>query len=93
MIEKLPAALTLAVCIVMLVRLMLGGSKRSQFDRGAARAWARLRGQARYLWHWRTTRRRAAAEAEEAIRRARMRLEREGNVYRPDAFQEPRKPH
>jgi hypothetical protein len=91
--DKLPAVLTLAVCIVLLVRMMLGQTLRRRADRIGAAAWNMLRARARYLWHWRESRRRAEREAEQAIQRARRRLEREGNVYRPDAFQEPRKPH
>lgn len=91
--DKLPAALTLAVCIVLLVRMMLGPALRRRIDRVGASAWNGLRARALYLWHWRESRRRAEREAEQAIQRARRRLEREGNVYRPDAFQEPRKPH
>jgi hypothetical protein len=93
MVEKLLAVLTLVVCIVMLVRLLIGDRWRRRFDAFARGMWVRLRARVRYLWHWRESRRRAAAAAEQAIRRARLGMERDGNVYRPDAFQEPRKPH
>lgn len=91
--DKLPAALTLIVCLVLLVRMFLGERSRRRMDRLGGATWAWMRSRASYLWHWRDSRRRAAREAEEAIQRARRRIEREGNVYRPDAFQEPRKPH
>lgn len=91
--DKLPAALTLIVCIVLLVRMFVGERARRRIDRAGGAAWGWLRSRAFYLWHWRESRRRAAREAEDAIQRARRRMEREGNVYRPDAFQEPRKPH
>ncbi len=48
---------------------------------------------ARRLWFWRTHRRSAAREAEDAIRRAQRKVQREGNVIRPDSFKGPRKPH
>ena len=93
MMEKLLAALTLGVCIVLLLRLFAGERWRRRSDAFARRTWARARGRTLYVWHWRESRRRAEQAAEEAIRRARVRMERDGNVYRPDAFQEPRKPH
>lgn len=91
--EKLPAALTLVVCIVLLARMMVGQRSRRRMDHAGVAAWNWLRSRAMYAWRWRESRRRAEQEAQEAIRRARRRLEREGNVYRPDAFHEPRKPH
>ena len=91
--DKLPAALTLTVCIVLLVRMVLSARSRRRLDRAGMAVWGWMRGRAYYLWHWRESRRRAQREADEAIQRARRRLERDGNVYRPDAFQEPRKPH
>jgi hypothetical protein len=91
--EKLPAALTLIACIVLLVRMSLGDRSRRRMDHAGSAAWGWLSARAYHLWHWRESRRRAAREAEDAIERARKRMAREGNVYRPDAFQEPRKPH
>jgi hypothetical protein len=93
MMEKLLAALTLLVCLVLLLRLFMGERWRQRSDAFARRTWGRMRGRVLYLWYWRESRRRSAQAAEEAIRRARVRMERDGNVYRPDAFQEPRKPH
>lgn len=93
MIEKLLAAAMFFLCIVLLVRLFIGVERRRRWDRAARKAWAAMRGRATYLWHWRASRQRAAVAAEEAIRRARAKMERDGNVYRPDAFREPRKPH
>lgn len=93
MIEKLLAAATLLLCIVLMVRLSIGAKRRHRLDSTARKAWAAARGRAAYLWYWRASRRRAALAAEEAIRRAQAKMERDGNVYRPDAFREPRKPH
>lgn len=93
MIEKFLAALLLLVCAVMLARLCVGLQRRRLFDALARQAWALARGRALYVWHWRTSRKRAELAAEEAIRRARLKREREGNIVRPEAFREPRKPH
>jgi len=88
-IQRVLAALTFAVCALMLVRLMLGSPRRARLD-------ARLRGLAREvrrrsyaLAHWRSTRREAAKVAEEAIRRARTRGEWDGNVYTPRELRKP----
>lgn len=91
--DKLPAVLMLIICIVMLVRMLLGEPMRRRVDRAGLAAWHGLRSRAFKLWHWRESRRRAEREAAEAIERARRRMEREGNVYRPKAFQDPPKPH
>ena len=93
MMEKLLATITLGVCIVALLRLFMGDRWRRRSDAFARGLFARVRHRALHLWHWRASRRRAALAADEAIRRARARMERDGNVYRPDAFREPRKPH
>jgi uncharacterized NAD(P)/FAD-binding protein YdhS len=59
--------------------------------------WRRAVQRSRRLAHrarfWRAHRKRAAHEAEQAIRRAQRKGERDGNVIRPDAFKGPRKPH
>ena len=93
MIEKLLAGAMALLCIVLLVRLFIGEPLRRRCDRAALQAWSVTRAWFHQVWHWRASRRRAALAAEEAIRRARARMERDGNVYRPDAFREPRKPH
>jgi hypothetical protein len=91
--EKLVAALTLVVCVVLLVRLMLGERRRYRFDAAARRAWFACRTVARRAVRWPTARKEAAAAAEDAIRRARGTVDRDGNVIRPRAFRGPRKPH
>ncbi len=93
MIEKLLAGAMALLCVVLLVRLLIGEQQRRRCDRAALRAWSFTRAWFHYVWHWRASRRRAALAAEEAIHRARASMERDGNVYRPDAFREPRKPH
>ncbi len=95
--EPLLAALTLAVCVVLGVRLCLGPARQQRFDRGARRwGWA-LRHGAGQLWHWRSSRRLARTEAEAVIRRARAGKTEEhgewtGNVYKPKSFRKPRRP-
>jgi len=93
MFEKLVAAITLAACAVLLLRLTLGSRRRQRFDATARRAWAACRAQARALFRWRSARRESAAAADEAIRRARTAADREGNVIRPRSLRGPRKPH
>ena len=93
MIEKFLAALLLTVCLVMLLRLALGERLRRGFDAFWLHAWTEARTVVARAWHWRAARRRASRVAEEAIRRARAGVEREGNVVRPEAFRGPRKPH
>ena len=89
MIEQLLAAVVVAVCVVMLLRMAAGPRRTQRLDatlrRGvdACRAlWRRARGRA-------PASRDAARQAEEAIRRARGRgAERDGNVYRPKSFRD-----
>ena len=93
MFEKFAAAVTLAACIALLARLMLGRRRRQRFDAMARRAWAACRTVAQRIVRWPKARREAAAAAEDAIRRARGAADRDGNVIRPRAFRRPRKPH
>lgn len=93
MIEKVLAGIALAVCAVLLLRMVLPERQRWRLD-AAWQQWAQSsRRLARRVWFWRSHRRAAAREAEEAIRRAQRNVERDGNVIRPDAFKGPRKPH
>ena len=91
--EKILAGLVLALCLVLLVRLSLGPARRWRFDRALRRAAEGLRSRATRLLRWRSSSRAAARAADEAIRRARGGVRREGNVYRPREFRRPRKPH
>ncbi len=93
MIEKVFACIALAVCAVLLLRMLLPEPQRERLDSAWQRAVQGSRHLARRLWFWRTHRQRAAREAEEAIRRAQRSVERDGNVIRPDSFKGPRKPH
>jgi len=88
------AALTLAVCVALFARLLIGERARWRLDYEAKRAWQKCRSIALAAWRWPASRRRARHEADEAIRRARDgNGEWEGNVYKPDRFGKPRKPH
>lgn len=94
--EKLFSAVVLAICVLMLLRLCLGERLRERVDAALRRFGVRVQRLARQAGQWRRwsqSRAAAAREAEEAIRRARQRSERDGNVIRPDSFRKPRKPH
>jgi hypothetical protein len=90
--DKLLAALTLAICAVLLARLMIGEVRRQRVDAIARRAWSALTRRVFLMWHWRGAKRAAAREAEDAIRRARRKDgggEWDGNVYKPKSFRKP----
>lgn len=82
--DKLPAALLLAVCVLLLLRMVLPARLRARVDAQARRAGAALRA----LPGWRQRRRSAHSEAQSAIDRARQRgkVHWQGNVARPDRF-------
>lgn len=88
-------AVAIAVaCLFMLLRLVIGAQRRARLDRWWRQTWGRTQQRARLLWHWRSSRKVAAQAAQDAIERARRtRGTQEGNVYTPDAFKGPRKPH
>lgn len=102
-VETFLAAAGLIVCLALLVRMVLGAPARQRLDSAARRIWERTRRGILGVWYaatqWRRGRnaRMSAAEvAEEAIRRAKGQpagVKREGNVYKPDSFKGPRKPH
>ena len=88
------SALVVAVCVLMLVRMMLPAKRRARLDQGLKRVPKVLSRRWHSLRHGRQ--RRVAAErlARDAIERARKTtVERDGNVIKPDAFKGPRKPH
>jgi hypothetical protein len=96
MIERVFAAVVLAACAVLLVRLMLNERRRYRFDMAMRRLWALLSLSAVKVWRAPGAlkqRRAAEREAEEAavdaIRRASGRGEWDGNVYRPKSFRKP----
>lgn len=86
MVEQVLAGIGLLACGAMLAWMLLGPERRKRMSERARPA-ALGRQLARGL-HWRTHRRAARTEAEQAIERARRRaqVEREGNVYRPKSF-------
>lgn len=88
-IEKLLAGIVLLACVALFVRLLVGARRRQRLDAWARRSTAALARQARLLWHWRSARAQARRVADEAIRRARGEVERDGNVYRPKSFKKP----
>jgi hypothetical protein len=92
-IEKVFAGVVLAVCAVLLLRMVLPERLRVRLDAAWQRALQRSRQLARRVWFWRAHRRRATREAEDAIRRAQHSVRHDGNVIRPDSFKGPRKPH
>lgn len=100
--EKFLAILVASVCLVLLVRLVIPERHRWRLDATARRGWLAFRAWLAWLlrvWRWRSQRKQALILAEEAIRRARNGVERDGNVLRPKSFRqprdsrEPRKPH
>jgi hypothetical protein len=92
--EKLLAGLALAVCAVMLLRLILRAPRRERFDRALLRMWQRLSAAVTNLIHWPVRRRAAREAAQEAIRRAQNKPSGQwkGNVYTPDSFGPEREP-
>jgi hypothetical protein len=90
--DKILAALVVAACAVMLLRLALGARRRRRFD-AAWYAFAQaLRSLPKRLTRRRARRRQAEQAADAAIRRAQG-VDRDGNVYTPESFRRPRKPH
>jgi len=89
-IDRVLAAIALAVCVVLLVRLAVGARWRARGDAALRRVLRAIRGMALSVRH----RREAARAAEEAIKRARDHGgEWDGNVYKPKSFRKPRKLH
>lgn len=92
MLERVFAAIVLAVCLAMLLRLVIGERRRWRLDAFVRRTWFKARHAVRSVWHWRDTRReaeKARKVADEVIQRARDRGEWDGNVYTPKSFRKP----
>ena len=99
MIESVFVALVIAVCAVLLVRLMLSARQRDRFDAALRRAgysvqrgFGRVQLAAGRVRRWRSARREAAEAArvaDDVIRRARDRGAWDGNVYKPKSFRKP----
>jgi hypothetical protein len=79
------AAIVLVLCLVFMVRLLVGPRRRMALDHWAHEWWYRLR----HIRHWRDSRKSAERLAEEAIQRARAEGHWEGNVYKPKSFKRP----
>jgi len=89
MFERILAAIGLAMCVLLLVRLLIGPRRRVRLDARLRQTWLATRRRAHTLRRWRSTRREAARVANEAIRRARGRGEWDGNVYTPKDLRKP----
>jgi hypothetical protein len=85
-VDKILPGLTIAVCVVLLARLLMGETRRWRFDALMRRWFFAAQRRVLLLWNWRSSRKQAAKVAEEAIRRARASGEWDGKVYRPDVF-------
>lgn len=78
MLEKVFAAIGLAVCMALLLGMLVGRQRVSTMLQ-----------RTRSAWRWSRQRRHAEREAVEVIERARRgapNVKREGNVYRPSSF-------
>ena len=98
MIEKILAALAVLTCVLMLVRLALKPHVRVRLDVRLRAAAQRLRQRLSFLMKRPPRKAKplpddAAQAAEELIRRASQtgRVDRDGNVYRPEKFGKPPK--
>jgi hypothetical protein len=90
--EEILVGIVLAICGVLMLRLLLGERRRYRFDAALRRFVIASRIRALRVWHWRSARRQAKRDAEESIRRARE-GEWDGNVYKSKSFKRPRKLH
>jgi hypothetical protein len=89
MTQKVISAILVLVCIVALLRLVIGEHRRARVDAALREAWWSLRSFGRGLKHRKSSREEAERVVEEAIRRARASdVERDGNVYRPGSFRD-----
>lgn len=85
MIEKVFAAVVLAACVLLALRLALSRATRGRVDAAVRRGWHALSRRTRETVQRPVAARRARREAEDVIRRA-QRGAWDGNVFRPDAF-------
>jgi hypothetical protein len=95
--ENVLAWVVAAACGLMLVRLFIGEQRRMALDRTLVR-WSRgVQRHAYAVYRWRANRQArldAAAAAHAAIERARhSKVSKAGNVYTPEVFKGPKKPH
>jgi hypothetical protein len=89
MFETVSAGIVLAICVVFLIRLLVGAKRRAAIDGRARLAWWQLRQGWQHLRQGRSSRKSAQQLADEAIRRARDDGHWEGNVYKPKSFKRP----
>lgn len=87
MFETVSAGIVLAICVVFLIRLLVGARRRAAIDGRARLAWWQLRQAWQRMTQRRSSRKSAQELADEAIRRARGDGGHwEGNVYKPKSF-------
>jgi hypothetical protein len=90
MVETIFAVVVLAICVVLMIRLLLGARSRYALDAWARRVYQGGRTAALRAYHWRSSREAAKRVTEDAIRRARDDGGSwEGNVYKPKSFKRP----
>ena len=86
-VEKIFAAVMVAVCVLLLLRMLLRPRRRGRVDASLRARRARWQRRLRACVAWPGAELRARRETKEAIRRARRSAsERDGNVHRPKAF-------
>jgi hypothetical protein len=83
--DKIWAVLGLLACVAVWAGMAAGPARRQRWQARGRAAWQALRQGLRSPAQARQARR-EAAEAIERARRAGPKVERDGNVYRPDAF-------
>ena len=93
MFETAYAIVIVVACLVMLVRLAIGPTRRMRIDAALLAMWRSMSRRVHALWHWRASRAAAKRAADEALQRARAGVHRDGKVIRPESFRSPRKPH
>jgi hypothetical protein len=94
MFEVIAAALVLAVCAALLLRQVLPPRRRDRLDRWAQGVWTTLR-ELPAQWKRERSVQRETKDVIERARKASKRtppVERDGNVYRPDAFKSDQPP-
>jgi hypothetical protein len=91
MFETVSASIVLILCLVFMVRLLIGARRRYVLDAWARGSALRLKQATLGLVRKRSSRKTAERLAEEAIRRARGEGDGhwEGNVYKPKSFKRP----
>jgi len=87
LVEKIFAAAMVAVCVLLMLRMLLRPRRRARVDASIRRGGERWQRRFTRFIAWPGAELRARRETREAIRRARRSAsERDGNVIRPKAF-------